>query len=75
MLTEHQLPNCNGPKGGTLFVDVAQLGADNPKELTNLDPGTHGVEGFCGSVARLDILPTGCTKRCLLTHAYYWSTR
>ena len=49
MLTEHALPKPYGPNGDTLLVDVAQLGADDPKSLLILISGTHGVEGFCGS--------------------------
>ena len=75
MLTEHQLPNCNGPNGETLFVDVAQLGADNPKSLLILISGTHGVEGFCGSGCQVGYLADRVYEalpadaRVLLVHA------
>lgn len=45
-----------GPDGAPLHVDVARLGRpDAPKALV-LISGTHGVEGFCGSGAQIDLL-------------------
>ena len=75
MLTEHALPKRYGPNGDTLLVDVAQLGADDPKSLLILISGTHGVEGFCGSGCQVgyltdrvyEALPTDA--RVLLVHA------
>jgi hypothetical protein len=56
ILTQHALPNHCGPNGEALFVDVAQLGAVNPKSLLILISGTHGVEGFCGSGCQVGYL-------------------
>lgn len=38
-----------GPRGETLTVDTACLGARAPRVLLVLSSGTHGVEGFAGS--------------------------
>ena len=40
-VTHYTLPELRGPEKEELVMDVAQLG--------ETDPGTHGIEGFCGS--------------------------
>jgi len=48
-------PN-RGPDGGRLATDCAWLGPRNAKNLLVLMSGTHGVEGFCGAGALMDLL-------------------
>lgn len=48
-----------GPYGGELFTDVAAFGVDGADKVLVLISGTHGVEGFCGSGAQLDLLRRG----------------
>jgi hypothetical protein len=55
-LTHHALPNLYGPEKEDLFIDVAQLGSNNPDSLLILISGTHGVEGFCGSGCQVGYL-------------------
>ncbi|HEY7609702.1 MAG TPA: M14 family metallopeptidase [Alphaproteobacteria bacterium] len=50
-------PN-RGPDGGRLATDCAWLGPRNAKNVLVLMSGTHGVEGFCGAGALLDVLTT-----------------
>lgn len=45
-----------GPDGGELFTDVAAFGVDGADKVLVLISGTHGVEGFCGSGAQIDLL-------------------
>lgn len=49
----------HGPDGGILFTDVAAFGLDGSDKALVLISGTHGVEGFCGSGAQVDLLRRG----------------
>ena len=42
-----------GPDGGELVVDVARVGARNPRRAVVVSSGLHGVEGFFGSAVQL----------------------
>lgn len=44
-----------GPDGGELGTDVAWLGPDDAERVLVVVSATHGVEGFCGSAAQLDL--------------------
>lgn len=61
--------------GKRFFLDVAQVGADSPKNLLILISGTHGVEGFCGSGCQVGYLTDRVYEalpadaRVLLVHA------
>jgi hypothetical protein len=48
-----------GPDGGELFTDVAAFGVEGAERVLVLISGTHGVEGFCGSGAQVDLLRRG----------------
>lgn len=48
-----------GPDGDRLFTDIAFLGAAAARRAIVLISGTHGVEGFCGSGAQVDLLRRG----------------
>jgi hypothetical protein len=48
-----------GPDGGELFTDVAAFGLNDADKILVLISGTHGVEGFCGSGAQIDLLRRG----------------
>ena len=45
-----------GPDGGRLATDCTWLGPRNAKNVLVLMSGTHGVEGFCGAGALMDVL-------------------
>lgn len=45
-----------GPGGGELTVDVALVGARNPRRTVVVSSGLHGVEGFFGSAVQLACL-------------------
>jgi hypothetical protein len=45
-----------GPAGERLEIDVAWLGADEPRRVLLHTAGLHGVEGFAGSAIQLAIL-------------------
>ena len=45
-----------GPDGGELAVDVALVGARNPRRAVVVSSGLHGVEGFFGSAVQLEWL-------------------
>ena len=47
-VTHYTLPELRGPEKEELVMDVAQLG--------ETDPGTHGIEGFCGSGCQVGYL-------------------
>jgi hypothetical protein len=51
-----------GPDGD-LYTDVARFGAPNADKCLVLISGTHGVEGFCGSGAQVDLLRRGEVDR------------
>jgi hypothetical protein len=48
-----------GPSGEELYVDVAMFGNTGANKSLVLISGTHGVEGFCGSGAQVDLLRRG----------------
>ena len=48
-----------GPDGGGLYTDVAGFGVNEADKVLVLISGTHGVEGFCGSGAQIDLLRRG----------------
>lgn len=48
-----------GPDGGGLSTDVALFGPRDAEKMLVLISGTHGVEGFCGSGAQVDLLRRG----------------
>jgi hypothetical protein len=48
-----------GPKGEPLSTDVAYLGDRRAPKVLALFSATHGVEGFCGSGAQVDLLTSG----------------
>ncbi|MBB4631450.1 M14 family metallopeptidase [Sphingosinicella soli] len=52
-----------GPDGGEVFTDVAAFGVEGAERVLVLISGTHGVEGFCGSGAQVDLLRRGETAR------------
>jgi hypothetical protein len=54
-LEQHPLPG-RGPDGCELAVDVALVGARNPRRAVVVSSGLHGVEGFFGSAVQLEWL-------------------
>jgi len=48
-----------GPNGGELFTDVARFGSESAPATLVIISGTHGVEGFAGSGAQIDLLKRG----------------
>jgi hypothetical protein len=44
-----------------LATDTAYAGAINAKDIIAIASGTHGVEGFCGSLVQAHLLSTGVT--------------
>lgn len=56
-LRSYANPN-RGPGGEPLATDCAWLGPRAAKNVLVLMSGTHGVEGFCGAGALLDVLTT-----------------
>ena len=74
-LAQYVLPNIRGPNDEDLIVDVALLGAQDPRNLLVLISGTHGVEGFCGSGCQIGYLADqlyealSSTTGLLLVHA------
>ena len=51
-------PN-TGPKGESLYTDVALIGSEDAKVILVLISGTHGVEGFGGSGIQTGLLCEG----------------
>jgi hypothetical protein len=47
-----------GPSGEALATDCAWLGPERAQDVLVLISGTHGVEGFCGAGALMDVLTT-----------------
>lgn len=45
-----------GPDGARLFCDTAWFGPRSAERVLVLISGTHGIEGFCGSGAQVDLL-------------------
>lgn len=54
--TQHFLNPTRGPAGEELSTDTAWFGPRDARRVLVLNSATHGVEGFCGSGAQLDIL-------------------
>jgi hypothetical protein len=54
-LRSYANPN-RGPGGEALATDCAWLGPRQAKDVLVLMSGTHGVEGFCGAGALMDVL-------------------
>ena len=52
VLERHVLPG-RGPDGCELTIDVALVGARNPRRTVVVSSGLHGVEGFFGSAVQL----------------------
>ena len=52
----HGLPDRTGLQGETLAIDVAGIGAPDAPRTVFLLSGTHGVEGFVGSVTQTRLL-------------------
>ena len=52
VVESHVLPG-QGPDGCELAVDVALVGARNPRRAVVVSSGLHGVEGFFGSAVQL----------------------
>lgn len=52
VLERHVLPG-RGPDGSELTIDVALVGARNPRRAVVVSSGLHGVEGFFGSAVQL----------------------
>jgi hypothetical protein len=48
-----------GPNREELFIDVALFGPPEADKILVMQSGTHGVEGFCGSGAQVDLLRRG----------------
>ncbi|BBD96789.1 DUF2817 domain-containing protein [Sphingobium amiense] len=48
-----------GPDGGEIFTDVAWIGPSAATKVLVLISATHGVEGFCGSGAQVDLMRRG----------------
>ncbi len=48
-----------GPKGESLSTDVAFLGDRRAPKVLVILSATHGVEGFCGSGAQVNLLASG----------------
>jgi hypothetical protein len=48
-----------GPKGESLSTDIAYVGDRKAPKVLSLFSATHGVEGFCGSGAQVDLLTSG----------------
>lgn len=53
----------SGPKGESLSMDVARLGAPGAEAVLVLSSGTHGVEGICGSGVQIELLRAGLAGR------------
>jgi hypothetical protein len=52
-----------GPDGGELSTDVALIGDKAAVRYLVMISATHGVEGFCGSGAQIDLLRRGEANR------------
>lgn len=56
---QHYSHSNKGPNGEPLFTDTAWFGPRDAGRVLVLVSATHGVEGFCGSGAQLDLLWSG----------------
>src|SRR5437868_6038091 len=48
--------DAKGPSGEDLAIDIAYLGAEDPRRALLHSSGIHGVEGFAGSAIQLQLL-------------------
>jgi hypothetical protein len=48
--------DARGPDGGSLTIDIAWIGAAQPRRILVHSSGLHGVEGFAGSAIQLALL-------------------
>ncbi|MBV6508565.1 MAG: hypothetical protein JJLCMIEE_01629 [Acidimicrobiales bacterium] len=51
-----------GPDGEELAIDVARCGSDDAERVVVVASGTHGVEGFAGSMLQTHWLTTGAPR-------------
>jgi Protein of unknown function (DUF2817) len=74
-VTTYVQPDCTGPDGGSLCIDVATNGPSGASRALLIMSGTHGPEGFCGSAAQIALLRSGALAalphdtRVVLVHA------
>ncbi|QDX26912.1 DUF2817 domain-containing protein [Sphingomonas suaedae] len=52
----HLHPDCRGPDGSELAIDIAFFGPRDARRLFVLSSGTHGCEGFAGSAVQLNTM-------------------
>lgn len=62
-LTEYVHPDCRGPSGEPLAIDVAQFGDRHARKQLLVIIGTHGQEGFAGSAISIRWMDAGAPKR------------
>lgn len=48
----------DGPDGDELFTDTVRIGNRDARKVLLINSGTHGVEGYAGSNAQVDLLRT-----------------
>jgi len=51
-----------GLNGESLHCDVAVLGPQNAKKKLIVSSGTHGIEGYCGSMVQRELLGSGALE-------------
>ena len=52
-------PNAKGTNDEDLYSDIVQIGSPDAGKVLLLLSGTHGVEGYCGSGAQIELLSEG----------------
>ncbi len=62
-ITSYQHPEQSGPDGGSLYIDVAQLGDSHAPQTLLVISGTHGLEGIAGSAAQVAWLRSEQSKQ------------
>lgn len=55
-LQTYENTTVKGPRGESLFTDVARLGAVEAKAVLFVNSATHGVEGYAGSACQVTLL-------------------
>jgi hypothetical protein len=55
-VVESLILDVRGPASEDLAIDIAYLGAENPRQVILHSSGIHGVEGFAGSAIQLQLL-------------------
>src|SRR5258708_23319752 len=55
-------PKARGPGGEALYLDTARFGPADAANMLVLIAGTHGVEGHCGSGARIGVPVRGGSR-------------